>query len=205
MSLYEARIALRYLRARRKTVVVSVVTSISVLGVVAGTAALVVALALLTGFQEDVRQRILAANAHLLVYGTYAGVPWHGWNEPLEWLREQPETSSATPLVLEKGLVVSEFNQATVVLRGIDPRGGTSALPGKIEGGTLEELEEKQNMAAAEGADADIFGCHAEPPLVAVNVFHLRNGRVVDRREFYWEDQSEFEAAEFFSALLKQY
>jgi excinuclease ABC subunit C len=70
---------------------------------------------------------------------------------------------------------------------------------------TVEELEEKQKMAAAEGADVDIFGCHAEPPLVAANVFHIRNGRVVDRREFYWEDHSAFEPAEFFSALLKQY
>jgi excinuclease ABC subunit C len=70
---------------------------------------------------------------------------------------------------------------------------------------TVEELEQKQRMAAAGGDDADIFGYHAEPPLVAVNVFHLRNGRVVDRREFFWEDQHEFNTAEFFSALLKQF
>lgn len=70
---------------------------------------------------------------------------------------------------------------------------------------TLEEVQEKQRVAAAQGDDADIFGFHAEPPLVAVNIFHLRNGRIVDRREFYWEDQHEFAAAEFFSALLKQF
>jgi excinuclease ABC subunit C len=70
---------------------------------------------------------------------------------------------------------------------------------------TVEEMEEKQKMAVAEGADADIFGYHAEPPLVAVNVFHLRHGRVVDRRELFWEDQEPFEPAEFFSSLLKQY
>ncbi|MEO7142907.1 MAG: helix-hairpin-helix domain-containing protein, partial [Bryobacteraceae bacterium] len=45
---------------------------------------------------------------------------------------------------------------------------------------------------------------HAEPPLVAVNLFHLRNGRIVDRRQFFWEDRKEFDPAEFFSALLKQ-
>ena len=71
--------------------------------------------------------------------------------------------------------------------------------------GTVEELQQRQKMASAEGDDADIFGYHAEPPLVAVNVFHLRNGRVVDRREYFWEDQEEFEAGEFFAALLKQY
>ena len=69
---------------------------------------------------------------------------------------------------------------------------------------TVEELGEKQKMAVVEGADTDIFGYHAEPPLVAVNLFHFRNARVVDRREFFWEDRQEFDPAEFFSSLLKQ-
>jgi excinuclease ABC subunit C len=69
---------------------------------------------------------------------------------------------------------------------------------------TVEEMGEKQKMAAAEGADTDIFAYYAEPPLVAVNLFHLRGGRIVDRREFFWEDQREFEPPEFFSSLLKQ-
>ncbi|HOL69903.1 MAG TPA: excinuclease ABC subunit UvrC [Bryobacteraceae bacterium] len=70
---------------------------------------------------------------------------------------------------------------------------------------TLEEMDQKQKMAAAKGEDTDIFGFYAEPPLVACNVFHLRNGRVVDRREFFWEDRERFEPAEFISSLLKQY
>jgi excinuclease ABC subunit C len=69
---------------------------------------------------------------------------------------------------------------------------------------TVEEMAERQKMAAASGNDTDIFGCYAEPPLVAVNLFHLRNGRVVDRREFFWEDLKSFEESAFFSALLKQ-
>ncbi|MGA8029309.1 MAG: excinuclease ABC subunit UvrC [Bryobacteraceae bacterium] len=69
---------------------------------------------------------------------------------------------------------------------------------------TVREMEQKQKMAAVEGEDIDIFAYHAEPPLVAVNLFHLRNGKIVDRREFFWEDQMEFNAAEFFEALLKQ-
>ena len=69
---------------------------------------------------------------------------------------------------------------------------------------TVEEMGEKQKMAAAEGDDTDIFGCYAEPPLVAVNLFHLRGGRIVDRREFFWEDQMSFDPPEFFSSLLKQ-
>ncbi len=69
---------------------------------------------------------------------------------------------------------------------------------------TVEEMEQRQKMAAAEGDDTDIFAYYAEPPLVAVNLFHLRNGRIVDRREFYWEDQLEFSPPEFFSSLLMQ-
>jgi excinuclease ABC subunit C len=69
---------------------------------------------------------------------------------------------------------------------------------------TVEEIVERQKMAAASGNDADIFGYYAEPPMVAVNLFHMRNGQIVDRREFYWEDQDEFEPGEFFSSLLLQ-
>ena len=69
---------------------------------------------------------------------------------------------------------------------------------------TVEEMEERQKMAAAKGDDIDIFAAYAEPPLVALNLFHLRNGQIVDRREFFWEDQMEFDAPQFFSALIKQ-
>jgi excinuclease ABC subunit C len=69
---------------------------------------------------------------------------------------------------------------------------------------TVEELEQKQKMAAASGGDTDIYSFHAEPPLVAVNLFHLRGGRIVDRREFFWEDVEEFEPAAFFTTLLMQ-
>jgi excinuclease ABC subunit C len=69
---------------------------------------------------------------------------------------------------------------------------------------TVKEVEEKQKIAAAEGENIDIFACYAEPPLVAVDLFHLRNGRIVDRREFFWEDQLDFDAGEFMGALLKQ-
>jgi len=68
----------------------------------------------------------------------------------------------------------------------------------------VEEVRERQKMAALSGQDADIFGFHQEGPLVAVNLFHLRGGRVVDRREFFWEDLADFNAPEFFSSLLKQ-
>jgi excinuclease ABC subunit C len=93
---------------------------------------------------------------------------------------------------------------------------------------TVEQLQEKQRIAAAEGDDADVFGYHYENQMLAVNLFHMRGGKVLDRREFFWEDlpefaqidetntndgatgvparpaAGEFHPAEFFSALLKQ-
>jgi excinuclease ABC subunit C len=69
---------------------------------------------------------------------------------------------------------------------------------------TVEEMAQRQMMASANKDDADIFAYYAEPPLVAVNLFHMRGGSIVDRREFFWEDQHEFSPAEFFSSLLLQ-
>ncbi len=69
---------------------------------------------------------------------------------------------------------------------------------------TVEEIEQRQKMAAANDDDIDIFGVYAEPPMVALNLFHLRHGQIVDRREFFWEDQEAFDAPEFFSSLLLQ-
>ena len=69
---------------------------------------------------------------------------------------------------------------------------------------TVEEIEQRQKMAAVQGDDVDIFGYYAEPPMVAVNLFHLRNGQIVDRREFFWEDQPEVDEGQLFSSLLTQ-
>ena len=92
---------------------------------------------------------------------------------------------------------------------------------------TVEQLQEKQRIAAVEGDDADVFGYHYENQMLAVNLFHMRGGKVLDRREFFWEDlpdfgtpvwprvsdpdagqspatTQEFHPGEFFSALVKQ-
>jgi len=88
---------------------------------------------------------------------------------------------------------------------------------------TVDLLEQKQRIAAVEGDDADVFGYHYENEMLAVNLFHMRGGKIVDKREFFWEDlppqqrdlsadqgTSEapalggFEPGEFFSSLLKQ-
>jgi len=59
---------------------------------------------------------------------------------------------------------------------------------------TVEQLQEKQRIASVEGDDADVFGYHNENHMLAVNLFHMRGGKVLDRREFFWEDLPEFSA-----------
>ncbi|MGC2557932.1 MAG: excinuclease ABC subunit UvrC [Terriglobales bacterium] len=59
---------------------------------------------------------------------------------------------------------------------------------------TVEQLQEKQSIASVEGDDSDVFGYHYENGMLAVNLFHMRGGRVLDRREFFWEDLPEFAA-----------
>ncbi|MFY9559143.1 MAG: excinuclease ABC subunit UvrC [Terriglobales bacterium] len=61
---------------------------------------------------------------------------------------------------------------------------------------TVEQLQEKQRIAAVEGDDADVFGYHYENEMVAVNLFHMRAGKVLDRREFFWEELPEFASPE---------
>lgn len=70
---------------------------------------------------------------------------------------------------------------------------------------TMETLAERQKMAVMGYDDIDIFGYHHEDNMVAVSVFHMRGGRVVDKRELFWEDQDQFDAGEFFQSVVKQY
>ncbi len=60
-------------------------------------------------------------------------------------------------------------------------------------------------MASAGYDDIDIFGYHREGTKVAVSIFHMRGGRVVDKRELFWEDQENFDPSEFFGSVVKQY
>src|SRR5271167_1852005 len=69
---------------------------------------------------------------------------------------------------------------------------------------TLEDIEDRQRIASAQGDDTDVLAYYAEPPLAAANLFHLRAGRIVDKREFYWEELGDFDPHDFVPSLLKQ-
>jgi excinuclease ABC subunit C len=73
---------------------------------------------------------------------------------------------------------------------------------------TMSQVQERQRMATVDTDDADVYGYHYENDMLAVNLFHMRGGKFVDRREFFWEElpeaEGEFDPSVFFSALLKQ-
>jgi excinuclease ABC subunit C len=68
---------------------------------------------------------------------------------------------------------------------------------------TVAQLQEKQRMAAVEGDDQDVFGYHYENDMLAVNVFHLRGGKILDRREFFWEELPEIGGSSAGEAIIE--
>ena len=96
MKRYEIFLALRYLKARRKQAFTSIVSFVSVLGIAVGVAALIIALALLTGFQQDIQQKIIGANAHIVVW-TVGEAPLADYAELARLAEEAPGVSPVRP------------------------------------------------------------------------------------------------------------
>ena len=143
---FELFIALRYLLAGRKQAFISLISLISVLGVAVGVMALLVALALMTGLQAEVRDRIVGAAAH--VYVLKVG----GIKDPaseVEKLRALPRVTGAAPVVLGKGLISSSADQAFIEIKGIDPRAERTAthIAQSMESGTVDALLSSETPA----------------------------------------------------------
>ncbi len=115
---FELHIALRYLLAKRKQAFISVISLISTLGVTVGVMALVIALALMTGLQQEVRDRILSSNPHIFVWKR-GGIS--DYRAEAEKLRQLPGVEGAAPAILDRALVNAEGGAAFITLKGIDP------------------------------------------------------------------------------------
>jgi lipoprotein-releasing system permease protein len=115
---FELHIALRYLLARRKQAFISVISLISTLGVTVGVSALIIALALMTGLQGELRNRILGATAHVYVWKR------SGFTDlaaEVAKLRAVAGVVGAAPTIQGKGLVRNEKGEQFISLKGIDP------------------------------------------------------------------------------------
>jgi lipoprotein-releasing system permease protein len=147
---FELHIAVRYLLAKRKQAFISVISLISTLGVTVGVMALVIAIALMTGLQGEIRDRIVGANPHIFVWKTSGIDDYHA---EADKLRQVPHVTGAAPAILGKALVTAARAEDFVNLTGIDPalEGGVTDLRLAMQSGSLDGLNGESEDGALGG------------------------------------------------------
>jgi lipoprotein-releasing system permease protein len=150
---YEVQIALRYLLARRRQAFISVISLVSTLGVAVGVMALILALALMTGLQQELRSRILGATAHVFVWKQGGIVDYQS---DAAALRSVPRVMGAAPAILGKALISTGHGEAFITLKGIDPalETGVTDISRAMKSGRLEVLA----AAAADDRPGIVIG-----------------------------------------------
>jgi lipoprotein-releasing system permease protein len=152
---YEFFIARRYMRAKRKQVFVSIITLISVAGVIVGVMALIVVIAVMTGFEEDLKSKILAMDSHIVV------LKFNGMMEDYGGVIDKVEqiegVKGATPFLINQ-VMLSHYGSSTgVVMRGVDPEtvGGVIDIPSKMQAGSIADLGDcrPEEFSDAEACD----------------------------------------------------
>jgi lipoprotein-releasing system permease protein len=117
---FELFIASRYLRAKRRQAVIGVITAISILGVAAGVASLIIALAINNGFRLDLQQRLLGSTPHVSIMKIEAsGI--EDWQPKIEKLSKAPHVVASAPSIYEQVLVSRGARAKGVILKGVDP------------------------------------------------------------------------------------
>jgi len=116
---FELFVARRYLTAKRKQAFISVITFISTLGIAIGVMALIIAIALITGFQDDVQDKILGSTAHLMVQH-YLGEGLSDYSQLMEKLETDEEVINVSPVVYDYILLTGPYKNSPGVLRGIE-------------------------------------------------------------------------------------
>src|ERR671923_1363325 len=147
---FELQVALRYLLAKRKQAFISVISAISTLGVTVGVMALVIALALMTGLQGEIRDRIVGANPHIYVWKTSGIDDYHA---EAGTLRKFPHVTGAAPAILGKALVSAARSDDFINLTGIDPalEASVTDLGAAIQEGSVDGLTAAHEDSAASG------------------------------------------------------
>jgi len=143
---FELHIALRYLLARRKQAFISVISLISTLGVTVGVMAVVIALAVMTGLQQELRDRILGSNAHVYVFKPATGI--EDYRAESDRLLRIPHVVGAAPAILGKALVSASRRESFISLKGVDPslEPGVTDLGRAITAGSLSGLASDQGV-----------------------------------------------------------
>jgi lipoprotein-releasing system permease protein len=140
--MFELFIARRYLRAKRKQVVISVITAISVIGVAAGVMALVIALAINNGFRDTLQRNLLGATAHVSILEKEPGTGIEHWEQIAPQLARLPHVKSAAPALYESGYINGPVSGAGVAIKGVDVGSGAPIADSlrHLKTGSLEGL-----------------------------------------------------------------
>ena len=146
---FELYVATRYLFARRKQASLASTSVISMLSVAVGVTALIVALALMEGMSQGVRDRILGAQAHVFVY-KMLGEGFEDYRKEAETLIAQPRVVAAAPSIQGRGLARTRQGDAFINVKGIDPtlEAGVTEVAASIERGSWFDLESYDGTAA---------------------------------------------------------
>jgi len=141
---FELHVALRYLLAKRKQAFISVISFISTLGVTVGVMALVIALALMTGLQQEIRDRIVGSNPHIYVWNTKGIVDYHA---EAEKLRAVPHVLGAAPAILGQGLISAAGETQPLQIKGVDPalEQQVTNLKASVTSGSLDALNARDD------------------------------------------------------------
>ncbi len=143
---YELFISLRYLKAKRKQVFVSVITLISIAGILLGVAALIIVLAVMNGFETDLRNKILGLNAQVVLM-EYGGV-LHNHEQVLQKVTGEPNIVAATPFIYAQAMLKKGESVSGVILRGLEMESAFKVITlGKMEGGKTDYLTKKNRLS----------------------------------------------------------
>ena len=115
---YEIFISLRYLKAKRKQTFISVISFISISGVAIGVMALIIVLGVMTGFSDDLRNKILGAKSHLVIYQRGMGIP--NYREIIQEVEAMDGVVAATPAIHNQVMITSLSNTVGPLIKGID-------------------------------------------------------------------------------------
>jgi len=139
---YTLFIANRYLRSKRRTGFISLITYLSAAGVGLGVAALVIVLSIMNGFEEEVRARIIGADAPLRVT-TFSQTGSHDWEEAARKIAALPKVEAVTPFILEKGMIRNRRHTEGCVIRAVDVPTveKVNSLRDMLIAGSLEHLD----------------------------------------------------------------
>jgi len=136
---FELHIAFRYLIAKRKQAFISVISLISTLGVAVGVMAVVIALAIMTGLQQELRDRIVGSSPHIYVYNRAGITDYHA---EIAKLKQVPHVTGAAPAILGRALVSAQTRTEPLQVKGIDPtlEPAVTDIKSAILTGSLEAL-----------------------------------------------------------------